>query len=114
MRGMAIIIDQITDHDGSNIGDNTVPPGITGSLWCHVVSTSSLLELEAFLTDNLLTIGQSSTNIRMPILGSNVTYAGLDPDQRDAAIAVGASPQRRQFVIANVFDHQDPPGTYEP
>lgn len=109
-----IIIDQIRTHDGSNTGDETVPPGITGLDWCHLGSTVSLAELQAFLTDNVGTIACSTDNIRTPALGANVTYVGLDADQRDQAIFVGAKPQRPPNVIRMVFDKQDPPGTYEP
>lgn len=113
---MSIIIDQVKTHDLTPpvSGDNTVPPGITGTDWCHICSDTSLLDLTTFLTVNLLTIGCSPTNVRTPLLGSNVTYAGLNATQRAAAIAAGASPQRQTYVIANVFDAQSPPGTYEP
>lgn len=67
------------------------PPGITGDEFCHCVSSVSHLDLTAFLTANMLTIGASPTNIRTPALGSLVTYIALTAAQRTAAIAAGAS-----------------------
>lgn len=114
-----ILIDQITDHDGSNTGNNTVPPGVVGSLWCHLVSTESLEELQGFLALNFSTIGQSFENIRQPNinqpeLGSLMTYAGLMPDQRDAAIDAGASPNRAPTVSGRAFDSLGFGSAYEP
>lgn len=111
-----IIIDQIVTYNDSNTGDNTVPPGVGGLSWCHLVSTTSLQELETFLTVNILTIGALVTNIRKPADGSFVTYIGLTTEQRDAAIFAGAAPQRRQFVFTHAFDYDtnSPPATYEP
>ncbi|HSR79114.1 MAG TPA: hypothetical protein VLN57_21250 [Xanthobacteraceae bacterium] len=99
-----IIIDQIFTHGSGGTGDDTVPPGITGLDWCHLVSTTSLVELTAFLTLNLLTIGQPITNVRTPLLGSEQTYAGLDATMRAAAITAGASPNRIPYVRSNGFD----------
>jgi hypothetical protein len=112
----AIVIDQIVLHDDSNVQNNTIPPGVDGLLWCHMVGTASYEDLAAFLDSNP-SIGQPSSNIRRPIDGSFVTYVGLTPDMRDAAIAAGASPQRVSYVFTHAFDYagQDPaPTTYEP
>lgn len=111
---MAIFIDQIMTHGNSNTGDDTVPPGISGLDWCHMVSTVSLAELTTFLTVNLITVQCPPSNVRIPLLGSNMTYVGLDTNQRDAAIAAGASPQRRQTLVAACFDSPGPGSTYEP
>jgi len=116
---MAIILDPVATL-GPGTGNGTVPPGITpnedGS-WTgsHIVSTVSLLELTTFLTANVLTIVQPATNIRTPqdASPSIVTYAGLSPDQHDAAIAAGATEFNRRHVIANVFDRGDT-SLYEP
>lgn len=112
----AIIIDQIVLHDDSNVQNNTVPPGVDGLQWCHLVSTTDFEAIEAFLDANP-SIGQPSANIRRPIDGSFVTYAGLTPAQRDEALLAGASPQRVPFTFTHAFDYlgQDPaPATYEP
>lgn len=109
-----ILIDQIVTYNDTNTGDNTTPPGVTGSEWCHLVSDASLTELETFLTDNVLTIDCPATNVRTPASGSLMTYAGLMPDQRLAAITAGASPQRRQSVAARAFDSPGAGSTYEP
>lgn len=90
------------------------PPGITGDDWCHCVSSVSLLDLTGFLTANTLTIGALSTNIRTPLLGSNVTYIALDATQRAGAITAGASPTPSDGkCYAQAFD-QPGPGTWEP
>lgn len=109
---MAIYVDDVTTHGTSNTGNDTVPPGITGLDWCHIISDTSLLELDTFLTANLLTIGQPATNVRTPLLGSNMTYAGLDAAQRTAAIAAGATAQGRLYVLSHSFDAGS--GTWEP
>lgn len=109
-----IIIDQITIHDGSGTGDNTVPPGIESQAWCHICSDASMAELSEFLTENFATIECPVENIRTPGLGANMTYAGLSSDQRDQAIFVGAAPQRRQTVVARCFDSPGSGSTYEP
>lgn len=122
---MPIIIDQITTHDLTPpvSGNNTVPPGITGNQWCHLVSATtqdgvgSLEELQDYLTLNIETIKCDPANIRTPADGSNVTYVGLSPDQRTAAIAASALANRPTFVFTHAFDYagQDPePTTYEP
>jgi len=122
---MSILIDNVREHDSSNAGDETVPPGISGSVWCHIASgaapgepagTGSLAELQAFLTDNLAAIGCDPSNIRTPqdTPPSRVTYAGLSQDQRAAAITAGAHPMRQTYIIGHVFDAQSPPTTYEP
>ncbi len=69
----------------------TPRPGISGTSWCYMVSDSSLVDLTAFLTLNILTIGQAPTNVRTPLLGSVLTYVGLDATMRTAALAAGAS-----------------------
>lgn len=118
---MSILIDQVREHEATNTGDDTVPPGITGLAWCHVASgaapgeppgTGSLAELQAFLTG----LGFDIALIRTPqdTPPSNVTYAGMSLDQRTAAIAAGAAPERQTYIIGHVFDAQDPPTTYEP
>jgi len=118
---MSILIDQVREHEATNTGDDTRPPGITGQEWCHVASgaapgdppgTGSLAELQGFLTG----LGFDIANIRTPqdTPPSNVTYAGLTEDQRTAAISAGARAQRQTFIIGHVFDAQSPPTTYEP
>lgn len=116
---MSIIIDQIKTHGTGGTGDDTVPPGITGLDWCHICSgaapgeppgTGSLLELETFLTG----IGFDISNIRTPILGSFVTYAGLNAAQHAAAIAAGAQPERQPYMIPHCFDYDGINTTYEP
>lgn len=109
-----IIIDQVRTHGDSNTGDDTVPPGIVDLDWCHVVSTVSQAELEAFLTDNFMTIGCPVENVRTPALGSLMTYAGLSDDQRTAAVLAGASPQRPPYVAAHAFDSPGSGSHYEP
>lgn len=116
---MAIYIDQIVDHVGAtstSTGNDYIPPGVSGTLWCHMVSTESYDELATFLTDNVNTIGALYTNIRRPIDGSFVTYIGLMPDQRDQAIFVGAMPMRTTTTFRSAFDYDtnSPPATYEP
>jgi len=61
------------------------PPGIDPGIdeWCHLVSNVDQADLEAYLTDNIATIGCSPAN------GANVTYVALTSAQRDAALAVG-------------------------
>lgn len=113
---MALFLDSITTHGDSNTGNDTVPPGVTGLDWCHLISDESAGEIEAFL-DAHPEIGQSSTHIRMPP-GSNMTYVGLDPAMRDAAVAAiaadaAANCQRgRLFVLSHSFDQG--PGSWEP
>lgn len=113
-----IIIDQVVQHvSGSHVpgsGDDTVPPGITGDSWCHLVSTTSLVELETFLTTNILTIACPPTNIRTPLLGSNQTYAGLDATQHTAAVAAGAIPKRQVTTATTGFDSPGTSPYYEP
>lgn len=110
---MAIFVDPIATHGDDNTGNDTVPPGITGLDWCHIISDTSLVELEGFLTTNLLTVGQPATNVRTPLLGSNMTYAGLDDTMRTAAIAAGATAQGRPYVLSHSFDANGS-GTWEP
>lgn len=110
---MAIFVDPIATHGTSNTGNDTVPPGITGLDWCHCISDTSLADLDAFLTLNVLTIGQPATNVRTPLLGSNMTYVGLDAAMRDAAIAAGATAQGRPWVLSHSFDASGG-GTWEP
>ncbi len=109
-----IICDQVITHLPTGTGDDTVPPGITGLDWCHLVSTESLLELEAFLTTNILTVQCPPTNVRTPILGSRSTYAGLSEQQRAAAIVAGAVPRRTPAVMTGSFDAQSTPPHFEP
>lgn len=109
---MAIYVDDVTTHGTSGTGNDTVPPGISGLDWCHVISDASLLELDTFLTTNVLTIGCLATNVRTPLLGSNITYAGLTDAQRTAAIAAGASAAGRLYVLSHSFDAGA--GTWEP
>ncbi len=116
---MAIFIDQIVNHPNATAtttGADYVPPGVSGTQWCHMVSTVSYDELATFLTDHVDTIGALFTNIRRPIDGSFVTYIGLMPDQRDQAIFAGASPQRVPTTFRSAFDYDtnSPPATYEP
>ncbi len=112
---MAILVDSVIAHGDSNTGNDTVPTGITGLDWCHVVSDTSLLELTTWLTDNLGTVACDPTNVRTPALGAHVTYAGLTQGQRDAAVAAGATEVSGLACFAEVFDsparHR---GTYEP
>lgn len=113
-----IFIDQIVEHaTGSHThgsGDDTAPAGITGDSWCHVVSTTSLTELQTFLTSNLSTIQCPPENIRTPSLGSRQTYAGLNNTQRTAAIAAGAVPKRQVTTATAGFDSPDTAPFYEP
>lgn len=117
---MSIIIDQILDHPdatSTTTGADYIPPGVTGTEWCHMVSTVSYDELATFLTDHADAItGASVSNIRRPIDGSFVTYIGLMPAQRDQAIGVGAVPRKADYVLSHAFDFdtETPPGTYEP
>lgn len=104
----AVYIDQVVAHSSSNTGDDTVPPGVTGLSWCHLVSDVSSAELLGFVTANTLTIGALATNIRTPLLGAEQTYYGLTPDQCAAAALVGAHTGRVQFVRSVGFDS---PGT---
>lgn len=114
---MALFLDSITTHGNSNVGNDTVPPGITGLDWCHMISDHSAGELEDFL-DNHPEIGQPSSNVRSPSDGANMTYVGLDPTMRDAAVAAiaadaAAACQRgRLFVLSHSFDAGS--GTWEP
>lgn len=110
---MAIFVDLVSTHGTGGTGNDTVPPGITGLDWCHIVSTSDLLELTTFLTANILTVGQPATNVRTPALGSNCTYAGLTQAQQTAAIAAGAVLHGWRQVIAQCFDSSGT-STYEP
>jgi hypothetical protein len=111
---MAIFVDDaVVTHRSTNDGNNTVPPGITGLVWARAVSTDSLVELEAWLTLNVLTIGQPPTNIRTPLAGSNITYVGLSDAQRTAAVAAGAEEHDWATVMASAFDC-DGQTTYEP
>ncbi len=71
-----------------------------------------MLELDAFLTTDILTIGCLATNVRMPLLGSNMTYAGLSSAQRTAAVTAGANPAGRLYVLSHSFDAGA--GTWEP
>lgn len=107
---MAIFIDQITTHDGSNTGDNTVPPGITDQDWCHLVSDVSAADLLGWLTANFLTVQKDPLEMRTPELGSLQTYAGLNADQRDQAILAGAHPGRVVTVRIIGFDSPGGPG----
>lgn len=113
--GANVYIDQPFTHGSGGTGDDTVPPGVTGLTWCHVVSTVSLAELLGFVTANILTIGALPADIRTPLLGSLQTYIGLDPTMCAAAVAAGATPMRIQTVRISGFD--SPGGTgpfYEP
>lgn len=101
---MAIYVDPVRTHDSDNTGNDTVPPGISGLDWCHCISDTSLIELEAFLTTNILTIGQLATNVRTPLLGSNITYVGFDATMRAAAVAAGAIEQGKPYVLSHSFD----------
>jgi len=117
--GMALYVDNITTHGDDNTGNNTVPPGITGLDWCHLISDTEG-QIESFL-DAHPEIGQPSSNVRTPP-DSNITYAGLDATMRDAAVAAVAADaaelaaencQRgRLFVLAHSFDAGS--GTWEP
>lgn len=111
---MAIIIDQVRTHEATGTGDDTVPPGIPDLDWCHVVSTTSALELETFLTVNILTIGVAAANIRTPLLGSRCTYVGLGAAAHNAAVAAGAVPNRLPYVAQHSFDHAAEAPWYEP
>lgn len=101
---MAVYIDQITTHSGSNTGDDTVPPGISALDWCHLVSSVSEAELLGFVVANFLSMGVDPLNIRTPLLGSVQTYYGLDVLQRAAAVGAGALPGRVVTVRAVGFD----------
>lgn len=109
---MAIFVDNVTTHGDSNQGNDFVPPGISGLDWGHIISDTSLLDLDTFLTTNLLTVGQPATNVRTPALGSNMTYAGITDAMRTAALAAGATAQGRVWVLSHSFDAG--PGTWEP
>lgn len=109
---MAILLDPVTTHNTDNLGNDTIPPGITGLDWCHLVSDTSLAELTAFL-DAHPEIGQPSSNVRTPAIGSLITYAGLDQAMHDAAIAAGAVENNKRFVVSHAFDSNDQ-SVYEP
>ena len=110
---MAILIDPVITHGSSNTGNDTVPPGITGLDWCHIVSDTSLLDLTSFLTLNLLTIACPVANVRTPLLGSNITYAGLDQTQYNAAITAGATAVNKRVCVSHAFDSNGQ-ALYEP
>lgn len=110
----SIYIDQPVLHSSSGTGDDTVPPGVVGLTWCHIVSTVSFAEILGFLTANLLTIGQLPINIRTPLLGSVQTYAGLDPAMCAAAVLAGAVPMRTTTVRISGFDATGTSPYYEP
>lgn len=120
-----ILVDPAITHGDTNLGNDTVPPGITGLDWRHLVSDTSLQELTDFL-DAHSEIGQPSTNVRQksttmgpngtdPITdgGSLITYAGLDATMRDAAIAAGATANNKRFVVSHAFDSAGQ-SVYEP
>jgi hypothetical protein len=111
---MAIRIDPVTTHTTANTADDTVPPGVTGLDWCHVISDASELELTTFLTANILTIGCLATNVRTPLLGANMTYAGLVDAQRTAAIAAGATSDTQHNLKRDDFDSPGFRSTWEP
>lgn len=113
---MALFIDSVLTHGSSGTGDDTVPPGIAGLDWCHLVSDASAVELISFLTLNILTIGSPPTNIRTPALGALQTYVGLSVTQRTAAITAGATPGRNPTVATKSFDTTGAtaPPQYEP
>lgn len=110
---MSIFIDQIRTHDATNNGDDTVPPGVTGLDWCHMISTSDVNELRDFMTNNAI---GAIANIRTPAAGSICTYVGLMQDDHDAAVRLGALRQRQPTVATASFDAPDPSGAtfYEP
>lgn len=119
---MAIFIDQIRTHDGNGNGDDTVPPGVTGLDWCHLVSgpatddpsdTGSLAQLQAFLIDNA--IGDPA-NIRTPADGSICTYIGLMQADHDRAVQLGALREPQRVEQHAAFDAPSPSGAtfYEP
>lgn len=109
-----ITIDQVRTHEDTGTGDDTVPTGITGLDWCHLISTSSIVELEGFITLNLLTLGVLIANIRTPALGSQSTYVGMTQAQHDAAVLAGAVPNRQTYVQSHSFDAQTSSPYYEP
>lgn len=106
---MPYYVDGVQTHDPESFH----PPGITGDDWCHLVSSVSLLDLETFLTLNILTIGASPTNIRTPLLGSNCTYIALTQAQHDAARAAGAIGVPGGVCRAQAFDYPGS-GDWEP
>jgi len=110
---MALFIDQITTHGAGGTGDDTVPSGISGLDWCHLVSNASQSELETFLTTN--SIAQAA-DVRTPALGSLQTYIGLDATQRAAAITAGAAPLPTFRLPSKSFDspHSSAPPYWEP
>src|SRR5882672_10147164 len=95
---MALNVDAYTTYDL----DTPRPPGFTGDGWAHLVSDVSLVDLEAFLTLNVLTIG--TVVLRTPLLGSNVTYAVLTEAQRTAAVTAGAVELSGRACFASDFD----------
>lgn len=110
---MSIFIDQIRTHNDDNNGDDTVPPGVTGLDWCHMVSTESLQELQDFMVNN--SIGDI-TNIRTPAAGSICTYVGLMQADHDTAVRLGALRQVQRIVQVASFDAPNSSGAtfYEP
>jgi hypothetical protein len=110
---MTIMVDPTRTHGTSGVGNETVPPGIVGLDWCHICSDVDELELTAFLTLNLLTVACPATNVRTPLLGSSITYAGLDDTQRTAAVAAGATEVNKWVCISHAFDSNGQ-ATYEP
>lgn len=113
---MTIYVDGIVTHGTGGNGDDTVPPGISGLDWAHAVSDANALELTTFLTLNVLTIGQLATNVRTPLLGSLMTYVGLDATMLAAAIVAGAVDKSAdpRYLKKNCFDSTNWRSTYEP
>lgn len=109
---MALYVDEVTTHNEGGGGNDTVPPGITGLDWCHLISDASKFELDGFIVDTP-DMAQDLGNVRTPDLGANMTYVGLSADQRDAALAGGATAANRRFVLSHSFD-QTGAGTFEP
>lgn len=108
---MALIVGPITTHDSAAYH----PPGITGDDWGYLVSDTSLLDLTTFLTLNILTVQTSPSNVRTPLLGSNVTYVAVLSAARDAAITAGATAMSGGATFANDFDAPaSGHGTWEP
>lgn len=113
---MAIFVDASVTHGTGGTGDDTQPPGISGLDWGHAVSDQDALELTTFLTTNILTVGQLATNVRTPLLGSNMTYVGLDATMIAAAITAGATDKGSdpRYLKKNCFDSPNWRSTYEP
>lgn len=85
------------------------PPGITGGLWCYMISSVDLADLTAMA----ITAGALEASIRTPAAGASVTYIALLPAQRTAALAAGALPAPTEG-LARAQSLDGPASSWEP